>query len=254
MNLLPKTWLSHRSPRVWFLLAGLLCLVILVVAAALLRNPPHDTRVDNTRASDGASQQAAETVPTQNTAETGEVTQIAPTNDPQAEKALLPKLVTQKYCSALEKACFTYPPTWTFKQVTSGINKEEVRITSPDGTTILWQYDAPSQLSGSCNPGEQTAWVGFYASLPNPNPHHLYLMGVEYGNGDTHHLATVHLPKYDIYPPLGDTGVCAKLYAPHFTSRQNDNILATLRTTGDEPLSEHDTPVVKEIIQSFTYQ
>jgi hypothetical protein len=70
-----------------------------------------------------------------------------------------PAVELKEYCASDEKACFSYPNTWTLatenEYIDTELHNSAVSVTSPNGTKLLY-HSGVGGLGGNCDPTPDT--------------------------------------------------------------------------------------------------
>jgi hypothetical protein len=181
----------------------------------------------------------------------------AATSDPQTE-AVVAKLLQEQgqekeYCSVFEKACFTYPGKWTLDNRSTS-EREEVELTSQNGTHLLWRTHVSTP---DCSEGEAAAIVNAYSGDMASSHHYEVYVGTKLLESTRFGLIdrqTVENNKSEYGTPrLGNMGTCLERFGPRFVSKQDASVKVVFSTLGIVT-DETDKAVVHNIFKHFNYQ
>lgn len=178
---------------------------------------------------------------------------IDATNDPQTEAALAAQAKEKEYCSSFEKACFTYPNSWTFTN-SSTPEREIVELASPNGTRIAWETHV-AMTPQTCEESAPHAFLTALSWVDNASSHaraylgtELFkykLIGLEGSDEATKDDRGLYL--------LGDLGVCFEQYNLTFKSKQDSSVELAFRTKGTDLIHTADIPILEQIFKTLHY-
>lgn len=175
--------------------------------------------------------------------------QVTVGTQPQTSETVDPYAGWKEYCSAQEKACFKYPPSWTSEVAyASDPNGDGIAITSPDGTTLTF-VSTISGLGGYCDPLTE--------------PHILYDKVIPLSQADNLYAVEQRIDGYQermigiigrtssSTPAVGDTGGCMGYMT--FPSHDRERANVRFYTGNAAVIPQGDAETVNLILQSYHY-